>query len=132
MPYPEDENSKIHREAGDSPAGQENLERLQDEVEKAKSDFVEQGLRALGASKILTYDSVGGQLKVAVTLGKPDGNSEQSDIYIDGKDAGNVWFNDVDKDVTSPRTVTLRIVGETEHQVIAQAFRDVADLLDKA
>lgn len=132
MPYPEDENSEIHEKATESPAGQENLERLQDEVEEAKSDFVEKGLRGLGASKLLAYDSVGGQLRVSVTLGKPDGNSGQSDIHIDGTDAGNVWFNDVDKDPTSPRTVTLRIAGETEHHVIAQAFRDIADLLDKA
>ena len=132
MPYPEDEDSQIYQKATESPAGQENLERLQDEVEEAKSEHIERGHRDLGASKVLAYDSVGGQLKVSVTLGKPDGNSGQSDIHIDGTNAGNVWFNDADKDLTSPRAVTLRIAGETEHHVIAQAFRDIADLLDRA
>lgn len=132
MPYPEDENSEIHKRATESPAGQENLERLQDEIEDAKSDFVQKGLRDLGASKLLAYDSVGGQLRVSVTLGNPKGNSGQSDIQIDGSDAGNVWFDDADKTPTSLRSVTLRIAGETEHHIVAQAFRDIADLLDKA
>lgn len=129
----EDEDSKLYRLAGSSSAAQENLERHIDDRDEAEKEAQrESALRSAGAVKLLQYPSVGGQLEVAVTLGVPDGNSGQTSIRIDGTNAGNIWFNDEDKTPDSPRAVTLQLAGESEHEVLAQALRDLADLLDKA
>jgi len=65
-----------------------------------------------------------------VTRNEPlDGNSGSSTVRIQVH-AGHIALDDEMMHIAVPQDFTIHLVGESEHEVLASLFRDVAAVLD--
>lgn len=71
-------------------------------------------------------------LDITVTHESPlRGNSGDSSIRFD-VGAGSIWLDDDERQVDSRQDFTIRLSGQSEHSVLAEALRQIADDLDAA
>lgn len=60
-----------------------------------------------------------------------DGNSGQSTVRI-VPDSSTIWGNEEADPPFNPVPITINLVGENEHALLARALRWIADELDRA
>ncbi|AQX81786.1 hypothetical protein SAMN06295974_1938 [Plantibacter flavus] len=60
-----------------------------------------------------------------------DGNSGDSSVRFNVQ-GGSIWLGTEERDSESQRDFTIQLSGTSEHQILARAFREIADQLDAA